>query len=86
MHIVIFEILVESVMSCLSELKVTASFCFAFKIPDNVAASNSYPSKVSRTMLERLKPLFAMANTHYTFENLFLMVFNLLWIFIRRPL
>ena len=23
-------------------------------------------------MLERLKPLFAMANTHYTFENLFL--------------
>ena len=67
-----FENFVKSMPPNLSELKVTPCFCFAFKIPDNVAASNSYPSKVSRTMLERLKPLFAMANTHYTFENLFL--------------
>ena len=29
-------------MSCLSELKVTAGICFAFKIPDNVTATNMY--------------------------------------------
>ena len=28
--------------SCLSKLKVTPSFCFAFKIPDNVTASTLY--------------------------------------------
>ena len=39
LHIVIFEIFVKSMTSCLSKLKVTPSFCFAFKIPDNVTAS-----------------------------------------------
>ena len=39
LHIVIFEIFVKSMTSCLSILKVTPSFCFTFKIPDNVAAS-----------------------------------------------
>ena len=29
-------------MSCLSKLKVTPSFCFAFKIPEDVTASNDY--------------------------------------------
>ena len=29
-------------MFCLSKLKATPSFCFAFKIPDVVAASNIY--------------------------------------------
>ena len=28
--------------SCLSKLKVTPTFCFAFKVPDNVAASSKY--------------------------------------------
>ena len=28
--------------SCLLKLKVTPSFCFTFKIPDNVTASNGY--------------------------------------------
>ena len=28
--------------SCLSELKVTAGFCFAYKIPDDVTATNMY--------------------------------------------
>jgi hypothetical protein len=28
--------------SCLSKLKATPSFCFAFKIPDDVTASNIY--------------------------------------------
>ena len=32
----------KSMPPSLSELKVTPSFCFAFKIPDNVAASNIY--------------------------------------------
>ena len=42
LHIVIFENFVKSMTSCLSKLKVTPSFCFAFKIPDNPTASNNY--------------------------------------------
>ena len=34
-----FEIFVKAMPPSLSELKVTPSFCFAFKIPDDVAAS-----------------------------------------------
>ena len=37
-----FEIFVKAMLPSLSELKVLPSFCFAFKIPDNVAASNKY--------------------------------------------
>ena len=37
-----FEIFVKAMPPSLSELKVLPSFCFAFKIPDDVAASNSY--------------------------------------------
>ena len=40
LHIIIFEIFVKSMTSCLLELKVTPNFCFAFKIPDNVTATN----------------------------------------------
>ena len=36
-----FENFVKSMPPSLSELKVTPSFCFAFKIPDDVAASNT---------------------------------------------
>ena len=35
-----FEIFVKSMPPSLSELKVTPSFCFAFKIPDDVTASS----------------------------------------------
>ena len=42
LHIVIFEIFVKSMTSYLSKLKVTSSFCFAFKIPDDVTASNNH--------------------------------------------
>ena len=37
-----FEIFVKSMPPSLSELKVLPSFCFAFKIPDNVTASNMH--------------------------------------------
>ena len=37
-----FEIFVKLMPPNLSELKVLPSFCFAFKIPDNVAVTNSY--------------------------------------------
>jgi hypothetical protein len=40
LHIVIFENLVKSMTSCLSKLKVTPSFCFPFKIPDDPTATN----------------------------------------------
>ena len=35
-------------MSCLSKLKVTPSFCFAFKISDNVTTSNTYLTDIYR--------------------------------------
>ena len=38
-----FEIFVKAMPPSLSELKVLPSFCFAFKIPDDVAASTVYP-------------------------------------------
>jgi hypothetical protein len=41
LHIAIFENFVKSTTSCLSQLKVTPSFCFAFKIHDNVTATKS---------------------------------------------
>ena len=37
-----FEIVVKSMPPSLSELKVLPSFCFAFKIPDDVTASSTY--------------------------------------------
>ena len=46
-----FEIFVKAMPPSLSELKVLPSFSFAFKIPDNVAASNKYMEYVSITAL-----------------------------------
>ena len=39
LHIVIFENFVKSMTSCLLKLKVTPSFCFTFKIPDDPTAT-----------------------------------------------
>ena len=36
-----FDIFVKAMPPSLSELKVLPSFCFAFKIPDDVAASTA---------------------------------------------
>ena len=37
-----FEIFVRAMLPSLSELKVLPSFCFAFKIPDYRAVTNTY--------------------------------------------
>ena len=37
-----FEIFVKAMPPSLSELKVLPSFCFAFKIPDDVTATTNY--------------------------------------------
>ena len=37
-----FENFVKSMTPSLLELKITPSFCFAFKIPDNVTATDMY--------------------------------------------
>ena len=42
LHIFNFENFVKSMTSCLSELKVTPSFCFPFKIPDDPTATTTY--------------------------------------------
>ena len=42
LHMLSFENFVKSMPPSLSELKVTPSFCFTFKIPDDVAASIKY--------------------------------------------
>jgi hypothetical protein len=47
LHMLSFENFVKSMPPSLSELKVTPSFCFAFKIPDDVAASNNYIRNLS---------------------------------------
>jgi hypothetical protein len=49
LHIVIFENFVKSMTSCLSKLKVTPIFCFAFKIPDDPTATKQYKQKASAT-------------------------------------
>ena len=40
-----FENFVKSMPPSLLELKVTPSFCFAFKIPDDPTATNKYRKK-----------------------------------------
>ena len=42
LHIVIFESFIKSTVSYLPKLKVTPSFCFAFKIPDDPTATKEY--------------------------------------------
>ena len=56
LHMVSFEIFVKAMPPSLSELKVLPSFCFAFKIPDNVTASNVYiqPSNLSSALVGSL--------------------------------
>ena len=44
LQIVIFENFVKSMTFCSLKLKVTPSFCFAFKIPEDVTASSIYCS------------------------------------------
>ena len=39
LHIENFEIFVKSMICCLSKLKVTPSFCFTSKIPDDPTAT-----------------------------------------------
>ena len=46
LHMLSFENFVKSMPPSLSELKVTPSFCFAFKIPDDVAASNNHSRSI----------------------------------------
>ena len=43
-----FEIFVKAMPPSLSELKDLPSFCFAFKIPDDVTTSNTYMYKVAK--------------------------------------
>ena len=63
-----FEIFVKAMPPSLSELKVLPSFCFAFKIPDDVAASTLYRfisnklKLVVATIFSNLFDLFARQN------------------------
>ena len=50
-----FETFVKAMPPSLSELKVLPSFCFAFKIPDDVAASNRYLYVFEVLILRKLK-------------------------------
>ena len=55
-----FENFIKSMPPSLSELKVTPSFCFPFKIPDDPTATNIYVPVNSKT-LECIKTF----NTNY---------------------
>ena len=52
-----FEIFVKSMPPRLSELKVTPSFCFAFKIPDDVTPTNTYRRYALRDIMTIQVPL-----------------------------
>ena len=47
-----FEIFIKSMPPSLSELKVTPSFCFPFKIPDDPTATNVYLDSSAVVSLE----------------------------------
>ena len=51
LQMVSFENFVKSMPPSLLELKVIPSFCFAFKIPDDVTASKLYSSRRSKDAL-----------------------------------
>ena len=49
-----FEIFVKSMPPSLSELKVLPSFCFAFKIPDDVTVTSMYVHTRDKLVLKRI--------------------------------
>jgi hypothetical protein len=53
-----FENFVKSMPPSLSELKVTPSFCFAFKIPDDVTATSTYFEFYTQTNVTKDLGLF----------------------------
>ena len=66
-----FEIFVKAMPPSLSELKVLPSFCFAFKIPDDVAASIQYVLEYNNQILshfDRAKTAFFIAQFWYPKE------------------
>ena len=52
LHMLTFENFVKSMPPSLLELKVTPSFCFAFKIPDDRAVTNIKEKKKSHESLQ----------------------------------
>ena len=71
--IVIFENFVKSMTSCSLKLKVTPSFCFAFKIPDDPTATNNYGFNSSTfslisciTKMKNMRALFSCVLTYRT--------------------
>ena len=69
LHMLSFENFVKSMPPSLSELKVTPSFCFAFKIPDNVAVSTNVcfikiRSKLNSELLLCLLRIFMKQTLH----------------------
>ena len=59
LHIVIFEIFIKSMSSCLSELKVTPSFCFPIKIRDNRAVTSTYIGTTAQSSEVQRLPSFS---------------------------
>ena len=62
-----FENFVKSMPPSLSELKVIPSFCFAFKIPDDVTATNTYSQEafVNPITMIRIVPISKWKYPHY---------------------
>ena len=62
-----FEIFVKAMPPSLLELKVLPSFCFAFKIPDDVTASNLYLTFRSEIHMTLLNSIFS--SRHESFHS-----------------
>ena len=56
-----FEIFVKAMPPSLSESKVLPSFCFAFKIPDDVTVTSIYVCNFLKSAFAQLKRLQAWA-------------------------
>ena len=73
LHMVIFDFFIKAMPPSLSESKVLPSFCFAFKISDNRAASTMYIPCSLEFILERAK---ATARSWWILQKIFFITFK----------
>ena len=57
-----FEIFVKAMPPSLSELKVLHSFCFAFKIPDERAVTNTYKENTLRCCIVEISDCVSLGS------------------------
>ena len=67
LHMLSFENFVKSMPPSLSELKVTPTFCFAFKIPDNPTATKLHICAQQLSRQFSLTHMYVQVHSMYTY-------------------